>query len=183
LNCPGCDNRRASAKELRRYHYTESGLDNVWLNGGVLRFACPNCRQTYMQVMNEGQVQQLIAVDLLRKPFGLTGREMRYLRTVCDLTQEELATFLGVTRATVIEREGGRPIEPAAEYFFRAVMIEQLMLVVEATETGHLSREQIRALQKFRCEFTGLAVEPPRRRSSKVCVSHEPRGWRLAEAA
>jgi DNA-binding XRE family transcriptional regulator len=183
MHCPGCGGSRARVRELKKYRYLESGLDNVWLEGGVLQYTCPDCGQTHVHVLAERQLLQLIAVDLLQKPFGLTGRETRYLRSICDLTQERLAKHLGVTRATVIERERGRRVDPAAEYFFRAVILMQFLGLLANKDKCHLSAKQLEQLEEFRCEFVHLAIDPPKRRTARVRVISDNRAWELPAAA
>ena len=44
--CPLC-RESASVIEEMDYHYTESGLPNVYLSNGILDIECENCDETY----------------------------------------------------------------------------------------------------------------------------------------
>lgn len=91
------------------YHYTESGLRNVWLqNGYTVR------KTAYGEAVAIDGVEglhALLALRLSEKKGALTATELRFLRTHLCLSQASLAKMLGVTDQSVSlwERKGRVP--------------------------------------------------------------------------
>ena len=128
--CPVCGAEGIQWKEVKRYHYTESGLDNVWLFGGVRMTACAVCHEELTYIEQEFQLLQVIAVALLNKDALLTGPETRFLREAAHLTQEELASLLRLSRQpTISDRERRRePVMGYAEDLgFRILIMNQFV--------------------------------------------------------
>ncbi|MGE0151984.1 MAG: helix-turn-helix domain-containing protein [Reyranellaceae bacterium] len=74
------------------YHYTESGLDNVWLVNGYTKH-----KTSYGDGMSFKNVEKLHAAivdSLVRKPGRLSGREFRFLRLELGLSQKALAELV-----------------------------------------------------------------------------------------
>jgi hypothetical protein len=61
INCPNCHQRRQTNKG--KYHYTESGLQNLWLKG-VEVFEC-DCGEKFAFIPCVQELHKLIAEDLL----------------------------------------------------------------------------------------------------------------------
>jgi DNA-binding transcriptional regulator YiaG len=95
-----------------RYHYLESGLDNVFLMGGFQFDHGPSGRTVAIQDI-EG-LHQAIARALIGKRQRLTGKEFRFLRTELLLSQAALAHALGVRELTVARWEKGISEIPVA---------------------------------------------------------------------
>ena len=76
------------------YQYTECGLDNVYLLGGVEYVDTPRGKGVIVQ-HTEG-LHRLIGNILVRERKNLSGREFRFLRHEINATQQLLATLLGV---------------------------------------------------------------------------------------
>ena len=129
--CPVCGVEGLIWKVVPKYRYTESGLDNVWLIGdGVRQAQCPSCREELTHVEAEWQLQQVIAIVLLRKQGLLAGPETRFLRETANLTQEELATQLDVKRQPTIsdrERTDGPAMKYTEDLGFRVVILHRLL--------------------------------------------------------
>jgi len=122
--CSFC--RGSSFREFvpRQYQYHMSGLDNIYLHGGVHQIECKGCGEIYTRIEAEGQLLEVIALSLLLKPAMLSGREMKTLRKSCLLSQDDLAAKLGVTRRAVLEREK-KPnpgLKPEQELGLRAIL-------------------------------------------------------------
>ncbi|MFT0546344.1 helix-turn-helix domain-containing protein [Allopusillimonas ginsengisoli] len=91
------------------YHYTESGLRNVWLaNGYKVRDVGG---EEAVAIHDVDQLHQVIGRSLARKP-KLTGTEVRFLRKEMGMSQKRLADMLGSTEQTVSlwERHGRMPV-------------------------------------------------------------------------
>ena len=103
------------------YHYTESGLTNVWLVNGY------TTRKT-----NYGEGVSIHDVDGLHRALAralannphLTGAEVRFLRKEMGLSQRSLGELLGVTDQAVAlwERKGRLP--RTADRLLRLIYVE-----------------------------------------------------------
>ena len=103
------------------YHYTESGLTNVWLaNGYTLR------KTKYgdgVSIHDSDGLHRALARALSNKP-RLTGTEVRFLRKEMGLSQRGLGELLGVTDQAVAlwERKGRLP--KTADRLLRLIYVE-----------------------------------------------------------
>ena len=91
------------------YHYTQCGLDNVWLDNGYEIKSTP-----YGKAVAVGDVDGLhamLAATLAEKKGPLSGKEFRFLRVQLGLTQDALASLMGVTEGALSlwERKGSVP--------------------------------------------------------------------------
>jgi len=97
------------------YHYTECGLDYVYLAGGVETRQTPFGDQ--LTIVNQKGLHRAIGKFLVARKKELTGKEVRFLRHEMDMSQPTLARYLGVTDQTVHNWEIGKTTqvpEPAA---------------------------------------------------------------------
>lgn len=90
------------------YHYTESGLQNVWLENGYRKH-----RTQYgegVSIQDVAALHHAIGRVIARRP-RLTGAELRFLRKEIELSQKGLAALLGVSEQIVSlwERKGQIP--------------------------------------------------------------------------
>ena len=104
-----------------RYHYTESGLNNVWLaNGFTIR------KTKYgegVSIRDVDGLHRALALALANKP-RLTGTEVRFLRKEMGMSQRSLGGLLGVSEQAVAlwERKGRPP--KTAERLLRLIYVE-----------------------------------------------------------
>jgi DNA-binding transcriptional regulator YiaG len=112
------------------YHYTECGLDYVYLMDGfeIIETAYGPA----VQVINASKLDRAIALAIVRHQNRLTGQEVRFLRGLLDMTQEELGRTLGKDAQTVARWEKGKTEIPTTE----DIAIRQIYL----EETGHRQR-------------------------------------------
>ena len=61
------------------YRYTESGLDNVMIEG--VNFLIEDAGEASISIPNINGLHKAIAGGIVRRPSGMTGRELRFLRT------------------------------------------------------------------------------------------------------
>jgi putative zinc finger/helix-turn-helix YgiT family protein len=120
--CPNCNLRGKIRKG--KYHYTESGLRNVWLMG-VEIFIC-ECGETFAFIPCPQELHKLIARILLRKEDQLTGREICFLRKHMGLKAKDFAKQVGVQNVTISRWEHGDTIPPES--------IDRLIRFFYATE-------------------------------------------------
>jgi len=110
IKCPECGETKTTT--IGDYHYKESGLRNLWLEG-VEIFEC-SCGQKFAIIPCVPELHGLIAQDLLRQKDQLSGREIRFLRKHMGLKAKDFAEYLGVNNVTVSRWERGeeRPSQP-----------------------------------------------------------------------
>lgn len=151
IACPICGHKGASRKVLSDYRYTESGLPNVRLSGGVTEIRCPNCKKRSFSIHKERQLMQVIALKLIMKEAALTGKEMRYLRGACNMTQQQLATALRRRRATVADHEAmPRPgLTEAEEIWHRLVFIASFAEYLAIPGNAFLAPQHAAMLEAF----------------------------------
>lgn len=90
------------------YHYTECGLDNVWLENGYTKRRTPY--GVAVAVQDADGLDAAIGRMLALKGH-LTGAEFRFLRKRLGLSQARFATLIGKTEQVVSlwERKGHVP--------------------------------------------------------------------------
>ena len=79
-----------------------------------------------------GEVERLVAAEILRRHVPLRGREVEFLRKTLDLSMEKFASKLGLTSGTILrwEREKTRRLSQINEYAVRGFVAEALDLVI-----------------------------------------------------
>lgn len=90
------------------YHYTESGLQNVWLKNGYVIRETPYGKG--VSIHDIAGLHKVIGIAIARKP-KLTGAELRFLRKEMGMSQAALALLVGSTDQNVSlwERRGRIP--------------------------------------------------------------------------
>lgn len=124
------------------YHYTECGLDDVYLLSGY------EIEQTeygeVVSVRHADELHHTIGECLVRNKKLLCGKELRFLRREMDLTQAELAKLVGVSDQTVARWEKDQTIiGGAADAMLRVLFVEHLGLL----ENGVTVRDLLSTLE------------------------------------
>lgn len=88
------------------YHYTDSGLDNVWLENGYTIHSTVYGEGVSIQD-TEG-LHKAIGAWIIDQPRTLTGAELRFLRLEMELTQRDLAGIIGSDEQAVRRWEKAR---------------------------------------------------------------------------
>ncbi|ETX10406.1 hypothetical protein OCH239_22245 [Roseivivax halodurans JCM 10272] len=86
------------------YHYADSGLPNVWLDG-VESHETPYGPATTIPAMEN--LHSAIGMAIATSNHQMSGEEVRFLRIELDLSQARLAQLLDVTEQTVRRWEQG----------------------------------------------------------------------------
>jgi len=110
------------------YHYTESGLDNVWLENGFKIENHPDYGEL-ISIDNPRGLHEAIGRWLVAQPRTLTGAEFRFLRTELGLSQRSLGGILGTTEQAIAKWEKNRKKSVAnkpAERLLRLAFINYL---------------------------------------------------------
>ncbi len=92
------------------YHYKDSGLDYVYLTGGVTRMEGPDGEPGYAIADVDG-LNKMLAKHVVTSQRPICGQEVRFLRSVLELSQTSLAKIMGVDRSTIARWES-QPHEP-----------------------------------------------------------------------
>jgi DNA-binding transcriptional regulator YiaG len=114
---------------MRGYQYTECGLTNVFIEN--MRVLTDDDDQEVYGIMNVAGLHKVIAHCIVQHRHGMSGPELRFLRTDMGLTQAELAARLHKEPITVGRWERGEtPIDSNAEALIRLLAQEKLGLDV-----------------------------------------------------
>ncbi|MGK5082121.1 hypothetical protein WDW37_02365 [Bdellovibrionota bacterium FG-1] len=79
-----------------------------------------------------GEVERLIAAEILNQHVPLRGQEVEFLRKTLDLSMEKFAGKLGLTSGTILrwEREKKKRLSQINEYAIRGFVAEALALII-----------------------------------------------------
>ena len=133
------------------YHYTDSGLDNIYLVNGYTEHQTPYGRA--VSIYNLEGLHDTIASKLVDGPNRLTGAELRFLRHELDISQKRLGKFLGKTEQAVArwEKATDKAVDPIADRMLRLLYLEfkqggspVLDLLKRLAEADHKSAVELR---------------------------------------
>lgn len=105
------------------YHYTECGLDNVWLVNGFHVEVIDG--EEYVSFEDADELHRVIGRSLVEKP-NLTGAEVRFLRKELGMPQRVLAQFLGTSEQTLSLWERGAAVPDGEGRLLKALYLEKL---------------------------------------------------------
>jgi len=145
------------------HHYTDSGLDNIYLENGYTIHHTPYGEGVSIQDTTE--LHKVIGRWLVSLPKPLTGAELRFLRIEMGMTQRDLAAVLNADEQAVRRWEKAREksFQGSADRLLRALYIEYI-----DGEGG------IRALVDRLAELDQIE------HIEAVCFQETTEGWRLA---
>lgn len=108
------------------YHYTECGLDNVWLENGFQEHDTPY--GAGVSIENTAGLHRAIGDWLVSLPKPFNGSELRFIRLELELTQKALAALLGVSEQALRRWEKNRQkaFDGAADRLLRVVYTQYL---------------------------------------------------------
>jgi DNA-binding transcriptional regulator YiaG len=107
------------------YHYTESGLDNVYLADGYEFVEAPGGQE--VRITDIDGLHEAIGRTLIADKKNLSGKEIRFLRHEMLLSQARLAKLLEVGEQTVHRWEKGKAeIPKPAETLIRLLYREHI---------------------------------------------------------
>jgi DNA-binding transcriptional regulator YiaG len=108
------------------HHYTESGLDNVYLENGFHIHETPYGKGVSIQD-TEG-LHKAIGKWLITQPKPINGAELRFIRLEMESTQRDLAGIIGATEQTLRlwEKNKKKKIPGTADRLIRALYAEHI---------------------------------------------------------
>ena len=150
-----------------RYHYTECGLDDVFLLNGFEWNMSP--RGKTIAIKDIDALSRAIGEHLSRFKRELSGKEMRYLRREMLMSQATLAHLLKVSEQTIHRWETEKSAFPrAAEALVRMLYLEH----------GSVEKETLRDTLN---RIADLEEEVDRNQEMIFALSRGGRrGWALA---
>jgi len=98
--CTLCNNITLKMLDRESYLYEDCGLPSVVL-GGLTVNHCQGCNTDTVSIPRIPDLHRKLARAVLLKPAALTGRELRFLRTVAGLSTVAFAEGLGVAIQTI----------------------------------------------------------------------------------
>jgi transcriptional regulator with XRE-family HTH domain len=114
------------------YHYTECGLDNVIIHG--ISEVVDDAGEPVLTIPNVNDLHRAIAQAIVSKPYGVSGKELRFLRTEMGMTQAELAAMIHREPLAISRWERAEtPVDSNAETLIRLHSIQVLRLGIVAS--------------------------------------------------
>lgn len=99
--------------------YDGCGLDWVFLESGFAVLDTPYGQGVAIQ--NADNLHELVLREIITSPHPIHGQELRFLRSMLDLSQEGMGKIIGVQRLQVTRMEANRKkaITPSADRAIR----------------------------------------------------------------
>lgn len=94
------------------YHYTECGLDNIYLVNGFEITGTDDDAEIFIHDVNG--LLKSIGILLIKKPGLLSGKEIKFIRTYLDFSQKCLGDLLGYDYQSILRWEKDNGCIPAA---------------------------------------------------------------------
>jgi putative transcriptional regulator len=143
------------------FHYTASGLPNVWLFNGFVREQTPY--GAGVRIEDADGLHAALAYALATDKQSFADADLRYLRKHMRLSQKGLARLLGCSDQTVARWEKGKTdIDPAAERLVRLLTLDFLGKHPDVADA-----------------LTGLA-EPDAARHGQRRLRRDRKAWKLS---
>jgi DNA-binding transcriptional regulator YiaG len=115
----------AGADAPAPFHFTASGLSNVWLLNGFTIEKTPYGNGVRIEDLDG--LHKALAHAIVTAKAAFTGEELRFLRKYLQLSQAGLGRLLGLSDQSIARWEKGQgAIDPSAERLVRMVVRERL---------------------------------------------------------
>ena len=142
MKCPECNSEMV--RKTESHHYTESGLDDVYLKG--IEICKCSCGEKIVNIPAMPELHSLLSLSLIKKTSLLNGKEIRFLRKNMDLTAKKLSKYIGVDNATLSRWEtGNQAIDKSHDRLLRLIYSNIKHLSPE--ETRHLIEKDFEKIQ------------------------------------
>ena len=107
------------------YHYTECGLDDVYIHN--MPPVIDDDGDEVYHIPYIHLLHKQISIDLVETRQGLSGNDIKFLRTELGLTQAELARYVQKDAQTIGRWERDEhPIDAMADFAIRALVLTEL---------------------------------------------------------
>lgn len=161
--CTKCGYVGLNSMNPTLYHYKSSGLDNVYLKGGVTEYVCPKCGERSTAIKNVVGLHEAIALNLAEAKRRLSGKELRFLRERLAFSAEELAQLVEYNEDYIRKIESGSTTPKAAyEMFLRLAIMREIKApeydLRELAERKEYKLEELKFVNRDRdWEFSSAA--------------------------
>ena len=108
MKCDICQGKIV-LKTQQKYHYTECGLDNVFLTN-VDVMVCESCGEKSVRLPRILQLHATIGRAVALQPCPLRGQDIRFLRRQLGYNAKAWATFLRTDVSTLSRWENGKQV-------------------------------------------------------------------------
>ena len=154
----------------QKYHYTECGLDNVYLVNG---FSISKDGNEEVILINDIHgLHQAIGIHIANKTGLLKGKEIKFIRTMFDVSPKTLGLMLGYDYQTILAWEKNKsPISVTADHFLKVLFMNYLDV-----ESGKEIYGKINELADLDAEITESNCD-------KIQFEEVSDRWRVVEAA
>lgn len=151
-----------------KYHYTECGLPDVWIEGLQ---AQDDAGEKTVTIPNVRSLHKLISRGIVTSKGSLTGSELRYLRTEMGMTQTQLGKLVHRKRGTILRWERGEStLDGNADAYIRLLAAVKLRL-------GEIDPEEVSG----RCQPTTERKPPIRIEKPPIKIdASDPENYRCA---
>ena len=105
------------------YHYTESGLQNVWLKNGYVIHNTPYGKG--VSIHDVAGLHKIMGRVIARQP-KLTGAQLRFLRKEMGMSQSALAALIGTSEQNVSLWERRGHIPKTGDRLIKALYVEHI---------------------------------------------------------
>lgn len=104
---------------MKTYHYTRSGLDNIWLINGFEIHETPYGKGVSVQDV-EG-LHKVIGKAIIAKSGRITGKECRFLRIGLEMSQKRIGELVGKDAQTIARWEKSDELNQDADFVVRHI--------------------------------------------------------------
>lgn len=116
----------------RLYHYTESGLINVFIHGVLIEK--DDAGEDIVTIPAVNKLNKVIAEGIVLHAKGMDGSELRFLRTEMGMTQSELARLVHRDKQSIGRWERNeQEIDSNCEVIIRLLAIKRLELHINVS--------------------------------------------------
>lgn len=130
---------------MSNHHYTECGLQNVFIEG--LTPIVDDEGDEIISIPAINELHHIIALGIVSHEHGISGDELRFLRSEMGYTQAELADLVHHDKQSIGRWERSEyEIDSTAEAIIRRLAIEKLSLEVQSG-IDELSRRSVPSAQ------------------------------------
>lgn len=107
------------------YHYTESGLSNIFLRNGYTIETIDG--EEYTSIDDIDNLHRAIALLLVEKDTNLKSNEFRFIRELLNLSRSNLSNLLGYDQQTIGRWEKDEtPIPKNIDVILRQIYLESI---------------------------------------------------------
>lgn len=157
MRCPNCNSEAVCTQN--KYHYTECGLDNVFLEG-IDVYEC-SCGEQFVAIPAMPELHGLIGLNLLKKKALLNSKEIKFLRKNMGLTATKLSKIIGVNNATISRWENNnQSIDKSNDRLIRFTYLN--IKDIPTSEIKHLIEEDFTKIEPDKIDMSQYNIPWPK---------------------